>query len=59
MGRLKLNHKFRLDTPLEDTVLIKRDIIEVVRYLVSLRDGRSELTVTGHDGKQATIPVRW
>lgn len=58
VGRLKLNHKFRLDTPLEDAVLTKRDIIEVVRYLVALRDGRSELTVTGQDGRQATIPVR-
>jgi DNA-directed RNA polymerase subunit beta len=58
VGRLKLNHKFRLATQLEDAVLTKRDIIEVVRYLVALRDGRSELTVTGNDGAKAVIPVR-
>ena len=58
VGRLKLNHKFRLDTQLEDAVLTKRDIIEVVRYLVALRDGRSEIRVTGNDGAQAVIPVR-
>ncbi len=40
VGRLKLNHKFHLDESLKNTVLTKRDIIEVVRYLVHLRDGR-------------------
>ena len=58
VGRLKLNHKFKLQTPLEDTVLTKRDIVETVRYLVALRDGRSETNVTGPTGEQSTISVR-
>ena len=58
MGRFKLNHKFRLDTPLEDTVLTKRDIIEVVRYLIALRDGRSELTVTRSRREAVDVAVK-
>ena len=58
VGRLKLNHKFRLDEPLENTVLTKRDILEVVRYLIGLRDGRSEMTLTREDGSEVEIPVK-
>ena len=55
VGRLKLNHKFRLDEPLENTVLTKRDIIEVVRYLIALRDGRHDLEVPHSENP---IPVK-
>jgi DNA-directed RNA polymerase subunit beta len=55
VGRLKLNHKFKLDEPLENTVLTKRDIIEVVRYLVGLRDGRGEMPSPYSD---ATVVVK-
>jgi DNA-directed RNA polymerase subunit beta len=40
VGRLKLNHKFDLDEPLAQTVLTPRDIMEVVRYLINLRNGK-------------------
>ena len=40
VGRLKLNFKFGLDEPLETGVLTKRDILEVVRYLIELKNGR-------------------
>ncbi len=43
VGRLKLNHKFQVDEPLDNSILTKRDIVEVVRYLLSLKDGRTEL----------------
>jgi hypothetical protein len=36
VGRLKLNHKFKLNEALDNTVLTKRDIIECVRYLIAL-----------------------
>ena len=39
VGRLKLNHKFTLNEPLDNRILTKRDILEVVRYLVELRNG--------------------
>ena len=38
VGRLKLNHKFSLNEPLLQTTLTPQDIIEIVRYLVKLRD---------------------
>ncbi|MBN2360782.1 MAG: DNA-directed RNA polymerase subunit beta, partial [Deltaproteobacteria bacterium] len=38
VGRLKLNHKFGLDEALDNTVLTKRDILEVVKYLIELRN---------------------
>ena len=38
VGRLKLNHKFRLNESLQQTTLTREDIIEIVRYLIRLRD---------------------
>ena len=49
VGRLKLNHKLGLKAPLEITTLTKEDIIEVVRYLIDLRNGVNERDVA--DGK--------
>ena len=40
VGRLKLNHKFKLDEALDNTVLTKRDILETVRYLIDLKNGK-------------------
>jgi DNA-directed RNA polymerase subunit beta len=44
VGRLKLNHKFDLNFPLEYTVLHSSDIIETVRYLLDMkvRDGKAD-----------------
>ena len=58
VGRLKLNHKFKLDEPLDNTVLTKRDIIEVVRYLLALRDSKSDLVRTNEDGDEFEILVK-
>ena len=58
VGRLKLNHKFRLAEPLENTVLTKRDIIEVVRYLLALRDSKSDLLRLTEDGEEVEILVK-
>jgi DNA-directed RNA polymerase subunit beta len=38
VGRLKLNHKFGLMEPLLQTTLTPRDIVEIVKYLIKLRD---------------------
>ncbi|MEM9490789.1 MAG: DNA-directed RNA polymerase subunit beta, partial [Myxococcota bacterium] len=40
VGRLKLNYKFRIDEPLDNPVLTQKDILETVRYLIELRNGR-------------------
>jgi DNA-directed RNA polymerase subunit beta len=37
VGRLKLNHRLKLNVPLEQGTLRKEDILEVVRYLMELR----------------------
>ena len=44
VGRLKLNHKFELQFPLEYTVLHSRDIIETVRHLldIKVKTGRTD-----------------
>ena len=39
VGRLKLNFKLGLNSPLDLTTLTKEDILEVVRYLIDLRNG--------------------
>src|SRR5207245_2946467 len=39
VGRLKLNHKLKLDLPLEQGTRRREDILEVVRYLVELKNG--------------------
>ncbi|BDG06444.1 DNA-directed RNA polymerase subunit beta [Anaeromyxobacter oryzae] len=39
VGRLKLNYKFGIEEPLENTVLTKRDVLEVVRFLIDLKNG--------------------
>ena len=40
VGRLKLNYKFKIDEALETQILTKRDILETVRYLIELQNGR-------------------
>ncbi|MCK6570913.1 DNA-directed RNA polymerase subunit beta [Myxococcota bacterium] len=58
VGRLKLNHKFKLNEALDNTVLTKRDIIECVRYLIALRDGKNELTRANGDGTSDELSVK-
>ncbi|MDA0712538.1 MAG: DNA-directed RNA polymerase subunit beta, partial [bacterium] len=52
VGRLKLNHKFSLDEP-----LTKRDILEVVRYLIELRNGNGALDDIDHLGNRRVRAV--
>jgi len=57
VGRLKLNTRFGLDEPLDSTVLTRRDILEVVRYLVELRNGRGEIDDIDHLGNRRVRSV--
>src|SRR4029079_19011427 len=41
--RLKLNYKFKLDEPLDNTILTKRDILETIRYLIDLKNGKGSI----------------
>src|SRR5210317_1447140 len=52
VGRLKLNHKLGLKLPLEVTTLTTDDILEVVRYLIDLRNGSHEWEVEDDKAKR-------
>jgi DNA-directed RNA polymerase subunit beta len=57
VGRLKLSHKFNLDEPIENTVLTKRDIMEVVRYLLDLKNGKGQVDDIDHLGNRRVRAV--
>ncbi len=57
VGRLKLNHKFRLDIPLHSTILTKKDIMETVRYVVDLKNGKGKVDDIDHLGNRRVRSV--
>ncbi len=57
VGRLKLNYKFKLDESLENPVLTKNDILETVRYLIELRNGRGLIDDIDHLGNRRVRAV--
>ena len=57
VGRLKLNYKFSQDEPIETQVLTKRDILEVVRYLIELKNGRGTIDDIDHLGNRRVRAV--
>ncbi len=57
VGRLKLNYKFKVDEKLEEPVLSKNDILETVRYLIELRNGRGLIDDIDHLGNRRVRAV--
>ncbi|MCG3174459.1 MAG: DNA-directed RNA polymerase subunit beta [Myxococcota bacterium] len=57
VGRLKLNYKFNLKEELTNTILTKQDIIEVVRYLIDLRNGKGDVDDIDHLGNRRVRAV--
>lgn len=57
VGRLKINYKFGFDVPLEMSTLRKEDILEIVRYLVNLKDGRGTVDDIDHLGNRRVRAV--
>src|SRR5262244_2478391 len=57
VGRLKLNYKFKLDEPLDNTVLTKRDILETIRYLIDLKNGKESIDDIDHIGNRRVRAV--
>jgi len=57
VGRLKLNFKFNIDEPLEHTVVTKRDVLEVIRYLLDLKNGKGEIDDIDHLGNRRVRAV--
>ncbi|MSM41488.1 MAG: DNA-directed RNA polymerase subunit beta [Geobacter sp.] len=57
VGRLKLNHKLGLKTPLDCQVLTKEDVLEVVRYLIDLKNGKGSIDDIDHLGNRRVRAV--
>jgi len=57
VGRLKLNYKFKLDEALDTVVLTKRDILETVRYLIDLKNGKGSIDDIDHLGNRRVRAV--
>ncbi len=57
VGRLKLNHKLGLDSPLEQSTLTRDDILAVVRYLIDLRNGKGSIDDIDHLGNRRVRAV--
>jgi DNA-directed RNA polymerase subunit beta len=63
VGRLKLNYKFYRDLPedqrpsLETTVLTPQDILETVRHLIELKNGRGSVDDIDHLGNRRVRAV--
>jgi DNA-directed RNA polymerase subunit beta len=57
VGRLKLNFKFGLEEPLDGQILTKRDILEVIRYLVDLKNGKGVIDDIDHLGNRRVRAV--
>ncbi len=57
VGRLKLNHKLGLNVPLEKTTIRKEDILEIVKYLIRLKDSRGSVDDIDHLGNRRVRTV--
>ncbi|MDO8426233.1 MAG: DNA-directed RNA polymerase subunit beta, partial [Deltaproteobacteria bacterium] len=57
VGRLKLNRKLGFDVSLDITTLRKEDILDVVRYLILLRNGQGTVDDIDHLGNRRVRSV--
>jgi len=57
VGRLKLNHRLNLDAPLEQGTLRREDILQVVRYLIELKNGNGSIDDIDHLGNRRVRSV--
>ncbi|OED34171.1 DNA-directed RNA polymerase subunit beta [PVC group bacterium (ex Bugula neritina AB1)] len=57
VGRFKLNKKLDLDVPETQTILRKQDIVEVVKYLIKVKNGQGAFDDIDHLGNRRVITV--
>jgi DNA-directed RNA polymerase subunit beta len=57
VGRHKLNHKLGLDIELERTTLTREDILEVVKYLIDLKNNKGFVDDIDHLGNRRVRAV--
>jgi len=52
VGRMKMNHKLGLDIPEYATVLTSEDLINVVKYLIKVKNGKGHIDDRDHLGNR-------
>ncbi len=57
VGRMKINYKFGLDIPDEQTILTKDDIVRTIQYLVDLNNGKGKIDDIDHLGNRRVRAV--
>lgn len=57
VGRLKINHKFGFDVPIEVSTLRKEDILAITKYVVNLKDSRGVVDDIDHLGNRRVRAV--
>ena len=57
VGRVKLNSKLNLKTPSTQTILNSSDIIEIIRFMLDLRDGKGDVDDIDHLGNRRVRSV--
>ncbi|MBN1224249.1 MAG: DNA-directed RNA polymerase subunit beta [Candidatus Aminicenantes bacterium] len=57
IGRLKMNIKLRLNTPLEEKTLAPMDFVSVIKYLLNLRAGVGDVDDIDHLGNRRVRSV--
>ncbi len=57
VGRLKINHRLKIDVPLDCRTLRKEDILSTVKYLIDLKDGSGEVDDIDHLGNRRVRAV--
>ncbi len=57
VGRLKINYKFNFNVSIDLTTLRKEDILETVRYLCNLKDGKGQVDDIDHLGNRRVRSV--
>ena len=57
VGRVKLNSKLNLKTNSKKTILNTEDIVEIIKFMLNLRDGRGEVDDIDHLGNRRVRSV--
>jgi len=57
VGRLKLNYKLGLSVPMDCQTLTREDVLEVLRYLIDLKNGKGNIDDIDHLGNRRVRAV--
>ncbi len=57
VGRVKLNSKLNLNTSLKKTILDTSDVIEIIKFMLDLRDGKGDVDDIDHLGNRRVRSV--